>query len=66
MIQEDAINFQKQLIHLFRTFEVEADVGLHGNKGDYGCTVISQDEQLVVHPAANTKKRPAKKDVLSG
>jgi hypothetical protein len=71
MIQEDAVNFQKQLVHLFRVFEVNVAVGLH-NKGDeYGCTLLSNDPQLQAGgvdatplPKKQRAKRP--KDVLSG
>lgn len=62
MIAEDAANFQKQLIHLFRVFEVNAAVtaglvALHKDSDDrplpvdddsedWGVTVLSTDIQL--------------------
>lgn len=66
MIQEDAINFQAQLKHLFRVFEVDVAVGLHSKDGDYGCTLLSSDPQLVAHDTILPAKKAKKKDPLSG
>ena len=66
MIREDALNFQRQLEHLFRTFEVDVAVGLHSKDGDYGCTLISSDNQLAAHVNSKATKKAKKKDVLGG
>ena len=68
MIREDAANFQRQLIHLFRVFEVDAAVtaGLIG-KDDWGVSIISTDAQLKLTDVESKPQKPKKKkDVLSG
>jgi hypothetical protein len=72
MIREDADNFQRQLVHLFRVFEADVAVGIQRyRKNDaegYGVSLTSIDPQ--VH-ATNTgqvvaqKGKAKKKDVLS-
>jgi hypothetical protein len=70
MIIEDVTNFQRQLEHLFRTFEVDASVscGLIG-KEDWGVTVISTNPEFKAIYAGDSpvaKRKAKKKDALSG
>ena len=67
MIQEDAVNFQKQLVHLFRVFEVDVAVGLQNKKDDYGVALISTDSQVTCKDVGKiSAQKDKKKDVLSG
>jgi hypothetical protein len=72
MIQEDAANFQVQLVHLFRVFEVNVAVGLkvdhEAKEEDWGVTLTSVDPQVhcVSSGPVKARKPRKKKDVLSG
>lgn len=68
MIREDADNFQRQLVHLFRVFEVDVAVGITKVAGDgYGVTLTSVDPQVrAVNSGPVKAQKTKKKDVLSG
>jgi hypothetical protein len=67
MIREDAENFQKQLVHLFRVFEVDVAVGLTKVDDEHGVSLLSQTDEVECKHVGRVKAQKAKKkDVLSG